>query len=110
MLLIFGDCELDTGLFELRCGGSVRPVEPQVFDLLVYLARHRDRIVSRRELLDQLWTGKVVADSTLNSRIKAARRAVGDSGRAQSCIATFNRRGYRFVAEVVELAPKPRPE
>lgn len=103
MLLSFREYQLDTGLFELRCDGHSRPVEPQVFDLLLYLVQHRDRIVSRQELLDELWAGKVVTESTLSSRIKAARHAVGDSGRAQNCIATFNRRGYRFVAAVEEL-------
>jgi adenylate cyclase len=102
MRLAFGDYELDTALFELRRSGVPHPVEPQVFDLLVYLAKHRDRIVSRGELLDELWAGRVVTESTLSSRIKAARQAIGDNGRSQSCIATFNRRGYRFVAEVQE--------
>ncbi|MEJ2107868.1 MAG: winged helix-turn-helix domain-containing protein [Acidiferrobacteraceae bacterium] len=103
MLLKFGENELDTGLCELRVGGQRRPVEPQVFDLLVYLARNRGRVVSRRELLDELWAGKVVTESTLSSRIKAARQAVGDSGQAQQCIATVHGRGYRFVAEVEVL-------
>lgn len=102
MLLIFGEYVLDTDLFELRRDGQACPVEPQVFDVLVYLARHRDRIVSRQELLDELWAGKIVTESTLSSRIKAARQAVGDSGEAQKCIATFHRRGYRFVATVEE--------
>lgn len=105
MLLTFGEYSLDTELFELRRAGQPRRIEPQVFDLLVYLARHRDRIVSRQELLDHLWAGKVVTESTLNSRIKAARRAVGDNGREQRCIATYNRRGYRFVAEIDEPEP-----
>ncbi len=103
MLLIFNKYELDTELFELRCDGQSCPVEPQVFDLLVYLIKHRDRIISRQELFDQLWAGKVVTESTLTSRIKAARHAVADNGREQNCIATFNRRGYRFIAEVKEL-------
>ncbi|MEN8170120.1 MAG: winged helix-turn-helix domain-containing protein [Pseudomonadota bacterium] len=103
MLLTFGEYELDTELFELRRSGQPLQIEPQVFDLLVYLAQHRDRIISRQELLDKLWAGKVVTDSTLSSRIKAARQAVGDSGQAQNCIATFNRRGYRFVAAAEEL-------
>lgn len=102
MLLNFMDCQLDTRKGELRRDGELVPVEPQVFNLLVYLAQHRDRIISRQELLDYLWTGKVVTGSTINSRIKAARQAVGDSGTEQNCIATFNRRGYRFVAEVEE--------
>ena len=103
MRLAFGNYELDTALFELRRDGKPQAMEPQVFDLLAYLATHRDRIVGRQELLDELWTGKVITDSTLSSRIKAARRAVGDNGRTQQCIATFHRRGYRFVAESREL-------
>ncbi|MEA3275984.1 MAG: winged helix-turn-helix domain-containing protein, partial [Pseudomonadota bacterium] len=109
MRMTFGAYELDTALFELRRNGEPRPMEPQVFDLLVYLARHRDRIVSRQELLDELWAGRVVTESTLSSRIKAARYAVGDDGRSQNCIATFNRRGYRFVAEVREQSKAADP-
>lgn len=102
MLLTFRDYELDTSLFALRCGGQARQVEPLVFNLLVYLAQHRDRIVTRQELLDALWSGKVVTESTVSSCIKAARKAVGDSGEEQSCIATIHRRGYRFAATVQE--------
>jgi TolB-like protein len=102
VLLIFGEYELDTERYELRHNGQPCAVEPQVFSLLVYLATHRDRVVSRQELLDELWVGKVVTESTLSSRIKAARQAVGDSGRVQSAIATVHRRGYRFVADVEE--------
>jgi len=100
MVLTFGDYELDSDCRELRQAGSPCPLEPQVFDLLVYLASHRDRVVTRQELLDELWTGKVVTESTLNSRIKAARQAVGDSGQSQHTIATVHGRGYRFVADV----------
>lgn len=102
VLLTFKDCELDTRLFALRCGGQARQIEPQVFNLLLYLAQHRDRIVTRQELLDALWTGKVVSESAVSSCIKAARQAVGDSGEEQGCIATLHRRGYRFVAAVEE--------
>lgn len=102
MLLTFRDCELDTRLFALRRSGQPRQVEPLVFDLLLYLARHRNRIVTRQELLDALWAGKVVSESALSSCIKAARQAVGDSGEEQGCIATLHRRGYRFVAPVQE--------
>ncbi|WP_171016216.1 transcriptional regulator, partial [Ramlibacter sp. 2FC] len=105
VLLTFRDCVIDTRLYALRCGGQSRQVEPQVFNLLAYLVQHRDRIVSRRELLDALWPGKVVSESALTSCIKAARHAVGDSGDAQHCIATAQRRGYRFVAEVQEHEP-----
>ena len=107
MLLTFRAFELDTSLFTLRCNGQVRPVEPMVFDLLVYLARHRDRIVTRQELFDALWAGKVVTDSTLSSCVKAARQAVGDSGQEQNCIATIHRRGYRFVTEVQQREQAP---
>jgi len=99
VLLTFGDYELDTDLFELRHAGEPRPMEPQVFDLLAYLVRNRDRIVSRQELLDELWAGKIVTESTLSSRIKAVRQVLGDNGRDQRHIATYNRRGYRFVAQ-----------
>lgn len=102
MLLTFRDCELDTRLFALRRAGQACPVEPLVFNLLAYLVRHRDRIVTRQELLDALWTGKVVSESALGSCIKAARQAVGDDGQAQHSIATLHRRGYRFVAPVEE--------
>lgn len=107
MRITFGDFELDTTLFTLRCGGVGRLVEPQVFDLLAYLAQHRDRIVSRQELFDTLWAGKVVSESTLSSCVKAARCALGDNGQAQNCIATIQRRGYRFVAETQDSALEP---
>jgi len=110
MRLTFRSCELDAALFELRRDGKPVPMEPQVFDLLVYLATHRDRIVGRRELLDALWSGRVVSESTLSSCIKAARQAVGDSGRSQQVIATFNRRGYRFVADARLHSDPPEPD
>lgn len=105
MLLAFRNCQLDIRKGELRRNGEPISIEPQVFNLLVYLAQNRDRIISRQELLDNLWTGKIVTGSTVSSRIKAARKAVGDSGEEQHCIATYNRRGYRFVAEVEEIKP-----
>ncbi|UCH38827.1 MAG: alpha/beta hydrolase [Gammaproteobacteria bacterium] len=76
------------------------PVEPLVFDLLVYLLEHRDRVVTRDELLDNLWTGKVVTDAALGARLKDARKAVKDSGSRQEVIKTFHGRGYQFVADV----------
>lgn len=102
MIYTFEDFELDTQFFELRRAGHPRPVEPQVFNVLAYLIQHRDRVVSKKELLDALWAGRVVAESTLNSRIKAARKALDDSGEAQRIIVTIQRRGYRFVANVQE--------
>ena len=80
-------------------------VEPQVFDVLVHLLRHRDRVVSKVELLDEVWGDRFVGESALTSRIKAARRAIGDDGATQRIIRTFHGRGYRFVADVEERAP-----
>ena len=104
MILAFRDCELDTTRFVLRRAGQPRPVEPLVFNLLVYLAQQRDRVVLRQELLEALWPGKVVSESALSSCVKAARQAVGDNGDTQCCISTVHGRGYRFVAAVAEMA------
>jgi TolB-like protein/Tfp pilus assembly protein PilF len=110
LLLTFRDYELDTRLYALRCGGQVCQVEPLVFNLLAYLAQHRERIITRQELMDTLWAGKVVSESTLATCIKAARKAVGDNGEEQVCIATVHRRGYRFVAPVEEREQAVRPQ
>ncbi|HEX6425485.1 MAG TPA: AAA family ATPase [Acidimicrobiales bacterium] len=96
----FGDAEVDVRLVEVRRGGEPQPVEPQVFDVLVHLIRHRDRVVSKEELLDEVWGDRFVSESALTSRIKAARQALGDNGRDQRIIRTVHGRGYRFVAEV----------
>ncbi|MBV9493472.1 MAG: AAA family ATPase [Acidobacteria bacterium] len=100
MIYAFGPFELDTRVFELRHRGAVVAVEPQVFNVLAYLAEHRDRLVSKEELLEKLWPDRFVAETTLTSRLKAARKAVGDDGKAQNVIRTVHGRGYRFVAEV----------
>ena len=100
MILRLEDCELDTEQFELRRGGQAVPVEPQVFDLLRLLIENRDRIVTKDELFEQVWEGRIVSDATLNSRINAARKAIGDSQSSQWAIKTCHRRGYRFAAEV----------
>jgi len=100
MIHAFGDCELDTERFELRRNGERHHVEPQVFDVLVYLIEHRDRVVAREELLAQVWGHSYVSEATLSSRLMAARKAIGDSGSAQALIRTVRGRGYRFVGEV----------
>ena len=100
-------CELDPARFELRREGQPVPVEPQVLELLLYLVAHRDRAVTRAELFEQLWRGRVVTDSALNSRIKAARSALGDDGAAQTQIRTLHRTGYRFVGAVEEMEAAP---
>ena len=108
MIYRFGDTELDTTLFELRRRGVPVPVEPQVFDVLTYLLVHRDRVVTKEELLDNVWGDRFVSESALTTRIKTARRAVGDDGQSQQVVRTIHGRGYRFVALVAELDdPEP---
>ena len=104
MIFVFGDCALDLDRFELRRAGQLRPVEPQVFDLLAVLIRERHRVVSKEELLDTVWGNRFVSESALTSRIKAARQAIGDDGRSQRLIRTARGRGYQFVAQVDETA------
>jgi pimeloyl-ACP methyl ester carboxylesterase/DNA-binding winged helix-turn-helix (wHTH) protein len=101
----FDDCLVDPGRFELRRGGAVEHVEPQVFDVLVHLIKHRERVVTKTELLDTVWGDRFVSESALASRLKSARRAVGDDGSAQRIIRTVFGRGYQFVAPVVEHRP-----
>lgn len=96
----FGPYELDTSQVELRADGARRPVEPQVFALLALLIENRERLVSRDELIEKVWDGRVVSDAALASRVKSARRALGDDGTAQRYIRTIHGQGYRFVAEV----------
>jgi DNA-binding winged helix-turn-helix (wHTH) protein/tetratricopeptide (TPR) repeat protein len=112
MIYRFGDCELDDRRYELRRGGVPRHLEPQVLEVLAYLVRHRDRVVPRTELLDEIWGSRFVTDSALASRVKAARRAVGDNGREQAVIRTVHGRGYQFLAPVQEQVPEqvPSPE
>ena len=84
-------------------------VEPQVFDLLLHVIRNRDRVVSRDDLLEAVWNGRIVSDSTVGQRINAARRAIGDSGEQQKFIRTLARRGVRFVGEVHEPSDAGQP-
>ena len=103
----FADFEIDLARQELRRAGANVHIEPQVFDLLVHLVRNRDRIVSKDELFDVIWQGRIVSEATLNSRISAARRALGDSGSDQSFIRTLHKRGFRFVGHTDEDDPAP---
>ena len=102
MRFLFGDYVLDLERRELRHGGDLVQVEPQVFDLLAHLVAHRDRVASKDDLLAAVWHGRIVSESTLTSRITAARQAIGDSGEQQRFIRTVSRRGFRFVGEVRE--------
>lgn len=105
MRFLFGDYVLDLERRELRRGGDLVQVELQVFDLLAYLVAHRDRVASKDDLLAAVWHGRIVSESTLTSRITAARHAIGDSGEQQRFIRTVSRRGFRFVGEVREQPP-----
>jgi TolB-like protein/cytochrome c-type biogenesis protein CcmH/NrfG len=108
---------LDTDCRELRRGGELVAMQPQVFDLLVHLLKHRDRVVSRDNLIALVWGGRIVSGSTLDSRINAARSAIGDNGREQRLIRTIPRKGVRFVgtvsgpceAKASPPAEQPRP-
>jgi pimeloyl-ACP methyl ester carboxylesterase/DNA-binding winged helix-turn-helix (wHTH) protein len=99
---LFENHALDVERRELRRAGDLISLEPQVFDLLVYLLRHRDRVVSKEDILAAVWDGRIVSESTLTSRINAARRAIGDSGGEQKLIRTVARKGIRFVGAVHE--------
>jgi len=100
MLYVFGDYTLDTQQYEVCHAGQPVHVRPKVFQVLAYLLAHRDRVVPKQELCEQLWPTQFISDVTLDSCIAVARRAVGDSGRAQRVIQTRHRQGYRFVAAV----------
>ena len=110
MLLAFGDHRLDIERRELRRGAQRIEVEPKVFDLLVFLVRNRGRVVSKDDLLEAVWDGRIVSEFALTTRINAARRALGDDGASQRLIRTFNRKGVRFIGEVTETSDEaPRP-
>ena len=100
MIYRFGTFELDLARVELRAGGVACPVEPQVFGLLALLVENRERLVSRDEIIEKVWDGRVVSDAAVASRVKSARQALGDTGKEQRFIRTVHRKGFRFVAEV----------
>jgi DNA-binding winged helix-turn-helix (wHTH) protein/pimeloyl-ACP methyl ester carboxylesterase len=100
VVFLFEDFALDSERRELRSGGATIPVEPQVFDILVHLLENRDRVVSKDDLIASVWNGRIVSDSTLDSRINAVRKAVGDSGGQQRLVRTMSRKGFRFVGAV----------
>jgi DNA-binding winged helix-turn-helix (wHTH) protein len=106
----FGDCELDEERYQLRRRGRLVKLEPRVFDVLLHLLHHRERVVSKAELLDALWAGTQVSESVLPRCISAARRAVGDERARGRIIGTVHGRGYRFVAEAKRVeAEAPAP-
>ena len=109
MQFLFADHILDTHKRELRRGSEAIAVEPQVFDLLVYLLENCDRVVSKDDLIASVWSGRIVSDSTLTSRINAARKAIGDSGGVQKLIRTIPRKGFRFVGEILVSTDSREP-
>ena len=112
----FSDYVLDASRRELRCGEQSIEVEPQVLDLLIYLLQNNDRVITKDDLIASVWGGRNVSDTTLTSRIYAARRAIGDSGRNQTLIRTIARKGLRFIGDVRmqagddEAAPSGEPQ
>jgi TolB-like protein len=102
LLYLFEDYALDTDRRELRRGAALLSMEPQVFDLLVFLVGNRDRLVSKDDLLTAVWGGRIVSESTLASRINAARRIIGDNGEQQRLIRTIIGKGVRFVGTARE--------
>jgi len=100
MIYRFSPFELDLARVELRENGQPRPLEPQVFALLAFLVENRDRLVSKDEIFEKVWDQRVVTDSALASRVKSARKALGDDGKAQRFIRTIHGQGFRFVADV----------
>ena len=110
MIYRAGSVEIDPANFSLTTGGKTISVEPLVFDLIVYLIENRDRVLTRQELLDKLWAGRIVSDTSLSNHVKSARKALGDSGQRQEFIKTIHGRGYRFVGDVEEAAGHDVPE
>lgn len=109
MVFVFENFELDQSRFELRRSGQVVHVEPQVYDVLRYLVEHRDRVVTKEELLVHVWRDRFVTESSLTTRIKAVRRAIDDDGASQRLIRTVHGRGYRFAGEVTVEESEPEP-
>ena len=103
MQFVFDDYVLDLDRRELTRGSEAVATGPQVFDLLVYLIQNREHVVSKDNLLDVVWGGRIVSESTLTSHINAVRKAIGDSGEEQRLVRTIARKGFRFVGEVREV-------
>ena len=104
MLYRIENIKIDTLNFDITIDEVTVAVEPQVFDLIVYLMTHRNRLVTRNELFDDIWSGKVVSDESLSTHIKKARKVLGDDGKQQTLIKTIHGRGFQFIGDVVELS------
>jgi TolB-like protein len=102
LLYRFEKYVLDTDRRELRQVGDLVPLAPKVFDILFYLIRHRERVISKDDLMAAVWDGRIVSESALTTRLNGARKAIGDSGEEQRLIKTLPRKGFRFVGDVHE--------
>ena len=96
----FNGFTLDTDRYELQNNGVVQPVEPQVIELLSVLIDNRDRMVTKEEINEKVWRGRIVSEAALSSRIKTARQLLGDDGKKQAVIRTIHKKGFRFIATV----------
>src|SRR5258708_37645280 len=103
MIYQFGPFELDMATVELRNGAKACCLEPQVFALLALLVENRERLVSKEEIIDKVWDGRVVSDAAVASRVKSVRQALGDSGKSQRIVRTCHGQGYRFVSDAKAL-------
>lgn len=110
MKIEFGDHLLDPDRRELTRGSEAIALGPQVFDLLLHLVRNRERVVTKDDLIEVVWGGRIVSESTLTSHINAVRKAIGDSGEEQRLVRTIARKGYRFVGDVRELDTSERTD
>src|SRR5438552_14870921 len=108
MIYAFKEYLLDADRRELRRGAALIAAEPQTFDLLLYLIRNRERVVSKDDLMAAVWSGRIVSESTLSSQINAVRRAIGDDGERQNLVRTLPRKGFRFVGEVQEQCARDK--
>ena len=104
MIYSFDEYELDPAQHELRKDGMACAIEPKAFDLLLFLIKNRDRLVTKDEIHETIWRGRIVSEATVDSCVNAARRAIGDSGKEQRLLKTHKRRGIRFVGNVDEMA------
>jgi len=109
MALEFNGLLLDVERRELCRDSLPVKLEPKVFDLLVYLVRHRNRVVGKEELIDRIWNGRIISDAALTTRINGVRRALGDTGKDQHLIRTYRGKGFRFIGNVVNAAATPQP-
>src|SRR5215470_12895484 len=108
MALEFNGLLLDVERRELCRGSLPVKLEPKVFDLLVYLVRHRNRVVGKEELIDRIWNGRIISDAALTTRINGVRRALGDTGKDQRLIRTYRGRGFRFIVNVDNAVATPQ--